>query len=226
MSGNKSAGKMKKVSWIQIVLVLIVLAVAAVVLVMRISGARDGSEGVVSGQNGQHESNGDTEKDVQPGGEQSGGTDNTEAVQTDGDDDGNQSSAGNVQTGEVGNTGSSEPVTDLQIDTPYCVLHYPAKWNGSVKTVTEQQENRFSVTFIGMIGEHETELFAIVFGESTEMPVGTLVQNDGTEITVRLNVDMFVPDDSWSEDEINLAYDMIGDSAYVLEGVTELENFR
>ena len=120
----------------------------------------------------------------------------------------------------------TEPITDVKVDTPYGELHYPVRWNGSVRIVTDQQADCYRVTFVGLIGEHEADLFAIVFGESTEMPIGTLVQADGTETTVRLNVDMFEADDSWSGEEIDLAYEMIADNTYVLENLATLENFR
>lgn len=121
---------------------------------------------------------------------------------------------------------STELITNIQIDTPYVVLHYPARWNGYVTTKVEQQPNRYSVTFVGKIGTHEADLFAIVFGESEEMPIGTLVQEDGTEVAVRLNIDLFSGDDSWTGEELDLAYEMIADSTYVLEELALLENFK
>lgn len=116
--------------------------------------------------------------------------------------------------------------SDIQIDTPYCTLHYPAQWSQDVKILTDQTPEKFSVTVVGLIGEKEAALFAVVFGQSEEMPVGTLVCDDGTEVTVRLNLDLFSPDESWTEAETTRAYEMIDGSAYLMEALAELDNFR
>lgn len=203
MSGKYARQSEKKFPWVPVAAVLVVLAVAAVILIPKLWDSQSVTDMP-------------TEPAVQQEPTDPVLLENTEPEQAPPVD----------QTTPTDAMQTKEPVTDLQVDTPYCTLHYPAQWNGCVKMVTDQQPDRFSVTFVGMIGEHEADLFAIVFGESTEMPVGTLVQNDGAEITVRLNVDMFVADDNWSDDETSQAYEMIGDSAYVLEALAELENFR
>lgn len=130
------------------------------------------------------------------------------------------------QTTEPGMDASAELISDIQIETPYCVLHYPMQWSGNIRIVSDEQPEKYSVTIVGLIGDHETELFAIVFGESTEMPIGTFITEDGTELTVRLNIDMFTPDDSWTEEEISKAYEMIDDSNYLIEKLAELKNFQ
>ena len=197
MSGKYASHTKKKFPWVLVIAVLVVLVVAAVILLSKLIDSQPAADIPTEPTNQTTLTEPVQEEIIEP--EQ---PESTEPEQ------------------------KTDPITDLQIDTPYCTLRYPAQWNGCVKMVTDQQPNRYSVTFVGMIGEHEAELFAIVFGESTEMPVGTLVQDDGTEITVRLNVDMFIADDSWSADEESQAYEMIGDSAYVLEALAELENFR
>lgn len=116
--------------------------------------------------------------------------------------------------------------SDIPIDTPYCTLHYPARWSQDVKILADQTPEKYSVTVVGLIGGREAALFAVVFGQSEEMPVGTLVCDDGTEVTVRLNLDLFSPDESWTEGEITRAYEMIDGSAYLMEALAELDNFR
>ena len=120
----------------------------------------------------------------------------------------------------------TEATSDICIYTPYCTLHYPAQWSQEVKILTDQTPEKFSVTVVGLIGEKEAALFAVVFGQSQEMPVGTLVCEDGTEVTVRLNLDLFRPDESWTVEELDRAYEMIDGSAYLMEALAELENFR
>lgn len=121
---------------------------------------------------------------------------------------------------------SEGSASDIQIDTPYCTLHYPAQWSQDVKIQTDETPEKFSVTVTGRIGDREAALFAVVFGESEEMPIGTLVCDDGTEVTVRLNLELFDPDGSWTEEEIDRAYEMIDGSAYMIEALAELDNFR
>lgn len=116
--------------------------------------------------------------------------------------------------------------SDILIDTPYCTLHYPAQWSQDVKIQTDETPEKFSVTMIGLIGGKEVPLFAVVFGESAEMPIGTLDCGDGKEVSVRLNLDLFIPDEEWTEEETNRAYEMIDGSAYLIEALSELENFQ
>lgn len=155
------------------------------------------------------------------------GTDATDALPTE-PIDGTEPSTESTEVPEE-TAAIQQPVTsasDILIDTPFCTLHYPAQWIQDVKIQKEETPEKFSATIIGLIDGNEVPLFAVIFGESEEMPIGTLLCGDGTEVTVRLNLDLFNPDDGWTEEETNRAYEMIDGSTYLIEALSELENFR
>lgn len=114
---------------------------------------------------------------------------------------------------------------DLVIDTPYCELHFPSEWNGYIYTSVEQNDQAYKVIFTGILDEQKVDLFSVVFGDSTEMPIGTLIQSDGSEVVVRLNVDLFNPA-GLSEQQISLAYEIMEDNTYLIEALSELDNFQ
>lgn len=115
-------------------------------------------------------------------------------------------------------------IGDLAIDTPYCVLRFPAKWSESISVSAKQTKNAYAVIFTGKLDEQEVDLFSVVFGESTEMPIGKLIQPDGSEVVVRLNVDMFDPSDL-TEEQIETAYKILDSNTYLIEALAELDNF-
>lgn len=115
-------------------------------------------------------------------------------------------------------------VDDIEIYTPYCTLHYPPLWTDVVRFDSRQEAGRYTVCAIGMIGDRETELFHVVFGDSMAMPVGTLQTADGP-VTVRLDLDVFVPDDSWTQVQIAHANTMIADVEYLIDALEALDTY-
>lgn len=115
---------------------------------------------------------------------------------------------------------------DIQIVTPYCDLYYPGKWKEQVSFIEEQNSTKYILTAIGKMNDVEYPLFSLVFGDSTEMPIGTLQMEDKSLITIRLNLELFQIDDKMSDEEIETLTQMISDSNYTLEKLAELENFQ
>ena len=114
--------------------------------------------------------------------------------------------------------------TDIEIPTPYCILHYPQEWSDKLKIVTSETENIYRVYFIGLIEDNEVPLYSISFGESAEMPLGTLQQENGNTISVHLNLELFSVDDGWSNTVSEIASQMISDSSYTVEELSLLDN--
>ena len=115
---------------------------------------------------------------------------------------------------------------DIEIETPYAVLHYPIEWSSNLKIEQTQDDQKCEVKFVGVINNKEIDLFAIVFGESTEMPIGSVITANGETVTVRLNVDMFEPSEDLTPEEIETANEMIDAHYYTVEGLAEMDNFE
>ncbi len=116
--------------------------------------------------------------------------------------------------------------SDLEIETPYCTLHYPIQWKDSVKAVAYEQNEKYTLVMLGTFAGQEQELFSVVFGESTEMPVGKLKTEAGETVTVRLNADMLTVGEGWTDEETERAYAMLQDSGYMLEILAQQDNFK
>ncbi len=115
---------------------------------------------------------------------------------------------------------------DIQIRTPYCTLHFPPELTGSIRFRSEEGEGTYRVIGTALVGNKEADVFAVVFGESSEMPVGTIRGDDGSTTTVRINLDMFEPGESWTEEEIAQANTVLDGINYLLEALAQEEAFE
>ena len=115
--------------------------------------------------------------------------------------------------------------SDIEIPTPYCTLHYPQEWSDKLKVVAYETQDVYRIYFVGLVENNEVPLYAISFGESSEMPLGTLLQDDGSSITVHLNLELFSPDDGWTAAVSETASEMVSDSSYTVEEISLLDNF-
>ena len=96
---------------------------------------------------------------------------------------------------------------------------------GQVKGCGYETQDVYRVYFVGLVENNEVPLYAISFGESSEMPLGTLLQDDGRSITVHLNLELFSPDDGWTAAVSEMASEMVSDSSYTVEEISQLDNF-
>ena len=119
----------------------------------------------------------------------------------------------------------TDVISDLIIETPYCNLFFPSKWNGQVYTTAKESAASYDVVFVGKLGDQDANLFSVVFGESEEMPIGVLTQPDGSKVTVRLNVDMF-DSTGLSPEQIEVAQSIMESSTYLVEKISDLDNFH
>lgn len=91
---------------------------------------------------------------------------------------------------------------DGVIKTPYCDLIFDTAFIDYLYVV-HNDETPYTVKFYAILDNRpEQRLFDITFGESKNETVVT-IYSDGKKIPVSTVVYAFVPDDSWSDDEIN-----------------------
>lgn len=99
------------------------------------------------------------------------------------------------------------PAEDLAIETPYCTLYYPGDWVPFL-TVEKTEGEIYSVKFTATLeGEKLQELFTIRFG-SRDDAVGAIRTPEGEQVPISLDIADIQPDDSWSDTDINIAFNM------------------
>ncbi len=131
-----------------------------------------------------------------------------------------------VQTVQLEQTPTESTALELEIETPYGTLFFPNHWPGQIETEIQEEPGKYTVTFLGTIAGKRAQLFAVVFGGTQEMPLGKLLLNDGTEVVVRLDLERFEPDASWTEAELKTAYAMIEGSTLLVETLSQQDNFE
>lgn len=94
---------------------------------------------------------------------------------------------GFVGCSDSGITGTDETVSDISngikssdlfyIDTAYCELAYPSKWEEYLLIDSESQTD--TVRFIGKFGDFEVSLFDVLFNNIDGTQIGTVSTDDG-----------------------------------------------
>ena len=97
---------------------------------------------------------------------------------------------------------------DVWVETPYCNLVYPFGMSDTLRVQSESVADGLTVTFYGGINDLTKALYAIHFGVESNIYVGTLTLEDGTEIAVWAEIFEIVPEASWKEEESNTLYAM------------------
>lgn len=108
----------------------------------------------------------------------------------------------------------------MTIETKYCNLYYPARWEQQLET----KEKGDSVSFYSVIGNDTTKLFEVVFGSEEGSLVGHL-DIDGKSVPVCFIFDEIIPESNWDEKVTFSVYAMQEDLNYVIEKLREEPNF-
>lgn len=107
----------------------------------------------------------------------------------------------------VQQTGETEDVDDLQIQTPYGVLNYPGKWNGLVK-IDITTDDGYVVTFSGLLADVYYPLFDIVFADHAEAALGYLSMETGERVSVGVRTYEIGVDDDLTPEMQQRFYEM------------------
>lgn len=123
-------------------------------------------------------------------------------------------------------TETQEIQGDFEIETPYCSLYFPAKWQNQV-SVNKLEEERYTVQFWGNIeGKEQQHLFDFLFGGTEGIMIGELTMEDGTVIPVYIYSVEQQMDENWTEEEKNIIYAMQEEINYTIEKIEGLDNFQ
>lgn len=106
------------------------------------------------------------------------------------------------------------------IETDYCKLYYPAKWEANLQTEIKDEDG-YVVEFYGAVeGKDKQPLFNIVFGGEADFVIGT-IDKDGEAVEVGCKF-MEPAVEEWKTEEADTIYAMQEDMNYLF-GMLERE---
>lgn len=111
---------------------------------------------------------------------------------------------------------SSIPVEngeDMVIDAPCGELHYPSRWKDNLSL---QMADDY-VAFYGRVGGHSEQwLFTVHFGTGVGIEIGSVTDVGGQIVSVSVEIEDLMLDDSWSTNDASVIYAMQEDLNYLL----------
>lgn len=115
---------------------------------------------------------------------------------------------------------------DIIVDTPYCVLQFPAQWKDALNWEILDNDDRYDVVFSGTVDGKVYQLFTFSFGESTDsgFQVG-VVWHEGEMVEVYLTVYDAPSEENWTDTQRNLFAELQEQAYYVLENLSGNPNY-
>lgn len=113
--------------------------------------------------------------------------------------------------------------TVYEIDTKYCELYYPVKWEDQIN-VSVDEEDPYTVEFTAVMDEKEVPLFDLLFGGNQGYKLGTLA-SDNQEIDIFIINHDFNQDD-FDEEEYLALCGMCDDVNVIISKLIESGNFE
>lgn len=109
------------------------------------------------------------------------------------------------------------------IETDYCKLYYPAKWEANLQTEIKDEEG-YVVEFYGAVeGKDKQPLFNIVFGQEADFVIGT-IDKDGEAVEVGCTF-MDPAVEEWNTEEADIIYAMQEDMNYLIGMIQREDGF-
>lgn len=128
-----------------------------------------------------------------------------------------------TETGAV--TSEYEREADLEVETPYATLYYPAQWAGGVRAEVQENEIGADVLFYGEVKGREALLFTVSFGGAEGFPVGVYETREGYLLDVTTALSDLELDESWMSADMDSICAMQEGINYVLEKLEEDPGF-
>lgn len=110
------------------------------------------------------------------------------------------------------------PTPDAEIVTPYGTMLFPGDWSVFLETVVS--EDPYCVRFdCRLESGRAVELFTISFGGEMADAIGAVKDAEGTLVAVSVAEAEFAPDETFSDSDANIVYNMRSCLNYVLESL-------
>lgn len=111
------------------------------------------------------------------------------------------------------------PLQDIQLETAYGQLRFPAKWDTFLMT---KQADEQIVEFYSCVSNHEPVLlFRVLLGIGSDGPSSVITADDGTRTELSIVVEELELDGTWSPEEMDIVYAMQEDMNYLLDALDD-----
>lgn len=104
---------------------------------------------------------------------------------------------------------------EMTIETPYCPLYYPARWKQYLD-VRVSEGSSYRMDFYGVLNDHEQLLFTLDFGGTEGIHAASLPDSSGNLVELRVIINEFMPDSTWTAADTRIIYAMQEELNYVL----------
>ena len=125
------------------------------------------------------------------------------------------------ETGSAATGGTKVDETEILIDTPYCTLHYPNRYE---EYLVLENGDKNSVEFWGRIGAVEELVFIVYFDDNGEYQVGSL-DVDGSPIPVSIHFGELDVEESAGKANAEIFWTMAEDANYLADAIRQEPNF-
>lgn len=96
----------------------------------------------------------------------------------------------------------------IEIETPYCTLKFPDKWEQYLEYEINDENSVFSIEFFANIKQQKKKIFTVNFGDTNEKDGVGYIKTEKMEMPVSVKIEEIVLDDSWTEKEKDILYAM------------------
>lgn len=96
----------------------------------------------------------------------------------------------------------------LAIETPYCTLEYPSRWEEYLSYEEQKDKETYVLVFYCNMGEKKIELFSVYFGNPNEGDLLGYIMKDGTKRAFSVKAAALTDESAWTEEEADIIYAM------------------
>ena len=119
---------------------------------------------------------------------------------------------------------TEEAIEEMDIETSFGTLKFPAKWKEQIRIEIED-ESECTIRFYGTVeGKEEQHLFNISFGGEGDIPIGSIIM-DGVGYDVCMTFAELDIED-WNEEDANTLFAMQEDVNYIIKCLEKNSNFE
>lgn len=113
------------------------------------------------------------------------------------------------------------------LETPVGTLKYPSQYAANTRLETKEEDGLYSYTLYGATGEHEALLFTVYVGERGEGRLfGFAPDGNGVLQAIYVHIVEFTGDDTWTQPELELVWNMQQHVNDVIDQIYELPGFQ
>jgi len=113
------------------------------------------------------------------------------------------------------------------LETPVGDLEYPSEYAASTRLESKEEDGLYSYTLYGATGSHEALLFTVYVGERGEGRLfGFAPDSQGTQQAIYIQIREFQGDDTWSQEELELVWQMQQHVNDLIDQIYELPGFQ